>query len=99
MLGVLFDKEVWGDPDVFRPERFIVDGKIHVPPCFLPFGLGKRRCMGETLAKANVFLFITSMLQKYSFSVPPGDPRPSTEVLDGVTPEPKPYSALVTLRY
>lgn len=99
MLGIMMDEEIWGDPKVFRPERFIVDGKVHVPQCFLPFGLGKRRCMGETLAKANIFLFITSMLQKFTFTIPPGDPRPSTDIVDGVTPAPKPFSALVSIRY
>jgi cytochrome P450 len=60
--------------------------------------IGKHRCMGETLAKSNVFLFTASLLQKFNFSIPPGSPPPSTEVVDGVTPSPKPFHALVTLR-
>lgn len=40
--GVLMDKEYWGDPEVFRPDRFIdVDGKLNVPDYYLPFGFGK----------------------------------------------------------
>lgn len=92
-------KEIWEDPEIFRPERYIKDGKVQVPQSYLPFGLGKRRCMGETLAKSNVFLFITSMLQRFTFTTPPGEQRPTTEVLDGVTPAPTPFNALVSLRY
>lgn len=100
MNGVLLTKaSLWDDPEVFRPDRFIVDGKVHIPETYLPFGFGKHRCMGETLAKANIFLFVTSLLQKFNFVVPPGHPPPTTQVYDGVTPAPKPYNALVTFRY
>lgn len=35
------DKDIWGDPDVFRPERFIVDGTLNVAKDkSLPFGAG-----------------------------------------------------------
>jgi len=44
--GVLMDKEFWGDPEVFRPDRFIgTDGKLDVPDQYLPFGFGECRRM------------------------------------------------------
>lgn len=36
------------------------------------FGLGKRKCAGETIARFEVFLFLAILLQKLEFSVPPG---------------------------
>lgn len=36
------------------------------------FGLGKRKCIGETIARFEVFLFLAILLQKLEFSVPPG---------------------------
>lgn len=55
--------------------------------------------MGEVLAKSNLFLISTALLQAFSFSVVPGEPRPSMrEYVDGVTAGPKPYRALVSLR-
>lgn len=39
--SVLMDKQVWGDPENFRPERFIHDGKVVIPDQYLPFGYGK----------------------------------------------------------
>lgn len=36
------DKQHWGDPNEFRPERFINDkGEYIEDPWLIPFGLGK----------------------------------------------------------
>lgn len=47
------NKELWGDPSNFRPERFLSeDGKINLKTDFsLPFGAGRRLCAGETFAR------------------------------------------------
>jgi len=72
---------------------------IHFSTCKICFmSTGKHRCMGETLAKSNVFLFTASLLQNFNFSVPPGSLPPTTDAVDGVTPSPKPFQALVTPR-
>ncbi|XP_014285899.1 probable cytochrome P450 303a1 [Halyomorpha halys] len=96
--GVLMNKQFWGDPEVFRPERFIEDGKVVVPDYYLPFGYGKHRCLGQTLARSNVFLFTAALLQNFEFSIPPGEAPPDTSGIDGVTPSPGPYRALVRCR-
>ncbi|XP_012496026.1 PREDICTED: cytochrome P450 1A2 [Propithecus coquereli] len=70
------DQGVWGDPSAFRPERFLTaEGTaIHKPVSekVMLFGLGKRRCIGEVLARWEVFLFLAILLQQLEFSVPPG---------------------------
>lgn len=38
----------------------------------LLFGMGKRKCIGETIARLEVFLFLAILLQQVEFSVPPG---------------------------
>ena len=38
----------------------------------LLFGMGKRRCIGEVMARWEVFLFLAILLQRLEFSVPPG---------------------------
>lgn len=81
--GMSFDRTIWSDSDPnldcskFRPERFIKDGKITVPDRHYPFGVGKHRCMGELMARANIFLFTTTLLQHFNFLVPPGHPLPT----------------------
>ncbi|KAK5640553.1 hypothetical protein RI129_011364 [Pyrocoelia pectoralis] len=98
LQSALYDKEAgWENPEVFDPERYIKDGNIHVPDHFIPFGFGKHRCMGETLARANVFLIVACLLQNFTFTALPNEP-PSPDFVDGVTPGPKPFRALVTLR-
>ena len=38
----------------------------------LLFGMGKRRCIGEVMARWEVFLFLAILLQRLEFSVAPG---------------------------
>ncbi|XP_062945032.1 cytochrome P450 1A2 [Cynocephalus volans] len=70
------DQELWGDPFEFRPERFLTtEGTAinkELSENVLLFGLGKRRCIGEVLARWEVFLFLAILLQQLEFSVPPG---------------------------
>lgn len=97
--ALLNDDDVWDNPDRFWPERFIgCDGKLIVPDEYLPFGYGKHRCMGQTLARSNIFLFSACLLQNFDFSVPEGQAPPSTLGVDGVTPSPGEFNAYVSLR-
>lgn len=42
LKSVHMDKEHWGDPEVFRPERFINEkGQFVDDSWLIPFGLGK----------------------------------------------------------
>lgn len=93
---VLFGKDFKdSDPEVFRPDRYLQNGSLVLPDTFIPFGFGKHRCLGETLAKASVFLFISTLLQHFNFAVPC---PPEVDWIDGVTPGPTPYTTVVTLR-
>ncbi|XP_046930366.1 cytochrome P450 1A1 isoform X1 [Lynx rufus] len=69
------DQKLWGDPSEFRPERFLTpDGTINkaLSEKVILFGLGKRKCIGETIARLEVFLFLAILLQQVEFSVPQG---------------------------
>ncbi|XP_039257651.2 cytochrome P450 2J6-like [Styela clava] len=63
--SVHFDAEYFGDPEKFRPERFIKSGEFI--PCnhVIPFSVGPRICLGEQLARMELFLFVTSIVQKF----------------------------------
>lgn len=59
--------EIWGDPQSFRPERFLTeDGTFKGHESLIPFSVGKRKCVGENMANDVVFLFTTNLLQKFS---------------------------------
>ncbi|XP_055364381.1 cytochrome P450 2J4-like [Betta splendens] len=89
--SVLHDESMWETPHSFNPQHFLdQDGKFRKREAFLPFGAGKRVCLGEQLARMELFLFFTSLLQRFSFSPAPGE-QPSLEFKLGATRCPKPY--------
>ncbi|XP_029939433.1 cytochrome P450 2J6-like [Salarias fasciatus] len=89
--SVLHDESFWETPHSFNPQHFLdEDGKFRKREAFLPFSTGKRMCLGEPLAKMELFLFFTALLQRFTFSPPPGE-KPSLEYTLGATRCPKPY--------
>ncbi|KAK6188144.1 hypothetical protein SNE40_004391 [Patella caerulea] len=78
-------EKVWDKPGEFLPERFLDnEGKLlpkehPIRLQFIPFGSGRRSCIGESFAKSRMFLYVTSLLQTFVLSpgknkLPPLDP-------------------------
>ncbi|XP_060890874.1 cytochrome P450 2J2-like [Labrus mixtus] len=89
--SVLHDETMWETPHSFNPQHFLdQDGQFRKREAFLPFSAGKRVCPGEQLARTEVFLFFTSLLQRFSLSAPDGE-QPSLEFVLGGVRCPKPY--------
>ncbi|XP_018430597.1 PREDICTED: cytochrome P450 2K1-like [Nanorana parkeri] len=73
LYSVLRDKEHFEKPEEFYPQHFLdSDGNFVNKEAFIPFSVGKRSCAGETLAKMELFLFFTTLLQNFTFQAPPG---------------------------
>lgn len=96
--NILMDEDLFPDPYAFNPERFLSEGRVMTPDYYFPFGLAKHRCMGDVLAKCNIFVFMSTMLQRFQFLPIPGKPLPSLNHIDGVTPSAAPFKALVVPR-
>lgn len=91
------EKKYWIDPEVFRPERFIdANGNLIIHESFQPFGMGKRRCVGEGLAKQSLFMFFTSFVHSFDMIIN-GDP-PILGADDGITLSAKPYKVQLQQR-
>ena len=57
LTHVLHSEDYWDRSETFNPDRFLTHGKITRNEKLIPFSIGKRQCPGESLARAEIFLF------------------------------------------
>uniref|UniRef100_A0A673ALQ9 Cytochrome P450, family 2, subfamily AE, polypeptide 1 n=1 Tax=Sphaeramia orbicularis TaxID=375764 RepID=A0A673ALQ9_9TELE len=99
LTSVLFDKSEWKTPFTFNPGHFLnEEGKFVKPAAFIPFSAGKRLCLGENLARMELFLFFTSFMQRFTFSMPPGV-KPVLDYRFGLTLSPVHYEICAKQRH
>jgi len=88
LSAILKDETKFPNPTKFDPERFMEDGKFKPSPYVIPFGLGKRRCLGETLARIELYRFFTGIVHRFHIVKRPGDEL-SEEIDAGAIGNPK----------
>lgn len=68
IYSATLDPSHWNDPYKFNPDRFIdSSGSLIEKDALIPFSVGPRVCLGEPLAKLEIFLVLTNLLQRFSF--------------------------------
>ncbi|MGH0135546.1 UNVERIFIED_CONTAM: hypothetical protein FKN15_066154 [Acipenser sinensis] len=95
------DEKEWKNPDIFDPGRFLdEEGKqVYSPSAsYLPFGAGVRVCLGQSLAKMELFLFLGWMLQQFTLEVPADQPLPNLQGKFGVVLQPQKFKVNARLR-
>ena len=98
-VAVHMEKATWGDPLVFRPERFIDDeGKFARHPHLIPFSTGKRICPGELLARQELYLFTGNLIKRFRFYPPDGVDKLDEEPIRDSIYFPKPFQVKVVQR-
>ncbi|NP_001182486.1 cytochrome P450 2D49 [Gallus gallus] len=92
LTSVLKDETAWKKPNEFYPEHFLNEnGQFVRPEAFLPFSAGRRACLGEQLTRMELFIFFTTLMQKFTFVFPEDQPRPREDSHFAFTNSPHPY--------
>lgn len=94
LTSVLYDPSEWEKPHTFYPAHFLnKDGDFVMRDAFIPFSAGRRICLGESLAKMELFIFFTTLLQHFRFTPPPGVSEDDLDLTPrgGITLSPLPH--------
>ncbi|XP_039196426.1 cytochrome P450 2J5-like [Crotalus tigris] len=92
LRSVLLDPEQWEKPEEFNPNHFLdKDGKFIEREEFVAFGTGLRVCMGQQLARIEIFILLTSLLRSFNFKLPEGVKEFNQTPIVKVTMPPQPY--------
>ena len=82
LYGIMHDENHFKTPETFDPQRFLHEepdkgrrreGRrktlfFQPDERVIPFSIGKRSCLGQTLAEKELFLFFTGLMQNFTFS-------------------------------
>lgn len=60
--------DLWTSPEEFMPDRFVQNGRLLKPEHFLPFGGGRRSCMGYKLVQYVSFAILASILKNFTIT-------------------------------
>ncbi|MGE0259882.1 MAG: cytochrome P450, partial [Alphaproteobacteria bacterium] len=58
-------KELWRDPDLFIPERFLPGAAPPARFSYLPFGAGPRACIGAQFALTEAVLALARLVREF----------------------------------
>lgn len=87
--SVAHDENLFSDSQSFKPDRFLDEnGKICGQEKILSFSLGRRVCLGESLARMEVFLYLTALVQRFDILPADGESPPPIKGQLGVTYSP-----------
>lgn len=99
LWAIHHDPKYWTSPYEFNPRRFLDEnGEFVIPKhqSFLPFSTGGRSCLGERLAKDEIFVFFAAILQRFRLRLASNNLDFNGEYL--LTLSPKPYQIQVEER-
>ncbi|XP_016096411.1 cytochrome P450 2F2-like [Sinocyclocheilus grahami] len=99
LSSALREESQWKFPHEFNPQNFLNDkGEFVKPDAFMPFSAGSRVCLGENLARMELFLILVTVLRRFCLVWPEDAGEPDFKLIYGGTQSVKPYRLTVQLR-
>ena len=82
------NSKYWKNPSKFDPDRFLPEAEAQITPgSYLPFGLGKRSCIGRGFAFLEVMTIIVSLLRNFDLRLDPKYNLVSDSTTSGAHPK------------
>ncbi|KAF7977292.1 hypothetical protein HWV62_4259 [Athelia sp. TMB] len=103
---ILNDEKAYPEPSVFKPERFLKDGKLDPSvrnPTVAAFGYGRRVCPGRALAEQSAWLAAACILSLFDITKAIDHNgeiiEPSGRYIAGLTRAPEPFECQIQPRH
>ncbi|KXN81678.1 O-methylsterigmatocystin oxidoreductase, partial [Leucoagaricus sp. SymC.cos] len=103
--AVFHDPKLFPEPEKVKPERFLKDGKLHVPgpdPAELTFGFGRRACQGRYIVESTLLHIAASTLSLFDITKVMGPDgktiEPTREYSSGLARKPLPFKCSIRPR-
>ncbi|TMS35705.1 hypothetical protein L596_003048 [Steinernema carpocapsae] len=97
---VLLDPTVFSEPEKFKPQRFLTkENKVIKYEELVPFSIGKRQCLGEALARMELFLIMGNLFNRYKIMPAQEGELPTTEKQAGITVQCYPFKCKMEKRF
>ncbi|XP_078482165.1 cytochrome P450 2C13, male-specific [Ciona intestinalis] len=100
LYSVHHDPITWApDPESFRPERHLdTDGSFVNSDHVIPFSVGWRRCVGEKIARTEIFAHLVTIFKHFEVALHPDDVGVDVEGVPGPILRPTSYRTQFTSR-
>jgi cytochrome P450 len=93
------DPKLWADPDHFNPEANFTQcnqrGGFEIvnTEYLIPFGVGRRLCLGDSLARQELWIFFVGLMQRFEVEASSSQPLPSpfASLCNGTVRAPYPF--------
>ena len=96
---VMQNPDYWSEPRKFKPDRFLDEkGNFKRDERCIPFMMGKRFCIGQTLALKQLFLFFAGVLNRFELQAPGGPDSVNTDPVVGFIHSCPAYDVIIKRR-
>ena len=84
------NEQVFPDPEVYRPERWLEEGGKELQPYFVTFSAGARGCISRNISYLEQMVLLATLLHRTDFSLPFPEWEPTRRENFNLCPGPMP---------